>query len=141
METTTETNTEASKGKEKETEKPLVDKVRGALDKFAASPSKEQIEGWKAAHGDVYISAFSEEEIFIFRSLRRDEYRSLQEKAQTGQLDPMQHEEETVKSCLLWTSVSNLNSKAGTVPSLLEQVLQNSNFVAPHLVSQLVAKL
>lgn len=121
-------------------EPSLADKLKDTLGKFEGAPGEEAITGWKAKFGDVYVSAFTEEEIFIFRSLTRAEYRNLQESAAEHSLDGMQYEEETVKVCLLWGSV-DLNTKAGTIPSLVEMITQHSNFVPAPVAAQLVAKL
>lgn len=125
-----------------ESEEPsFADKVKGLLGNFDNAPATEQVEGWKATYGDIFVSAFSNDELFIFRSLRRNEYADLQDKVASGAMSPMQQEEATVDKCLLWTSVKDLSAKAGTIPTLLEQVLQNSNFIPPQLASQFVAKL
>jgi len=122
-------------------EPSMADRLRDSLSKFEGAPAPEMITGWKENYGDVYVSAFSEDEIFIFRSLSRSEYTSLQERAATEQLDALAYEEESVKTCLLWSSVQDLNRKAGTIPSLMEMIMQNSNFVPPQVAAQLVAKL
>lgn len=120
---------------------PTENKLLDALAAFEDSPTQEVIDGWKGMHGDVYVSAFTGEEIFIFRSLNRQEFGKLQTEAAEQQVDAFEYEKNTVKQCLLWQSVSDLEAKAGTIPSLLEMIMQNSNFVPPAVASQLVAKL
>ena len=115
--------------------------VKNALGGFPGAPEQVDIDAWKGQHGDVYVSALSESEIFIFRSLNRLEYRELQERAAQEQLDAMQYEDNTVKQCVLWSSVDDLSAKAGTIPTLLEMIMQNSNFVPPQIAATLVAKL
>lgn len=126
---------------EAEQNKNLGGQVRTFLDKHPGAPSAVKIEGWKAQYTDVFVSAFSDSEIFIFRCLNRKEYVDLQKQAATGELSSEQHEEETVKKCLLWSSVADLNAKAGNVPTLLEQIVAHSNFMPPQLAVQLVGKL
>ena len=56
----------------------------------------------------------------------------------------MLSEENIVSMCLLWPklSVEDLQKdKGGTVSTLLEQVMQNSNFLTPQQASMLVIKL
>lgn len=113
----------------------------GLLAKFKEAPDQEKIDQFKAMHGDVFISAFSEDEIFIFRALNRLEWRTLQIKLQEGTIDTFQHEEQIVATALLWKSVSNLDKKAGTIPTLAEQVVQNSNFLSPAAAASLVGRL
>lgn len=121
--------------------KNLGSQVRTFLDKHPGAPNSAKIEAWKAQHTDVFVSAFSDSEIFIFRCLNRKEYVDLQKQAATGELSNEQHEEETVKKCLLWSSVADLNAKAGNIPTLLEQIVAHSNFMPPQLAVQLVGKL
>jgi len=126
---------------ENKTEQTLAEKLQEVLGKRDNAPTEEQITAFKATYGDIYIAAFDEEEIFLFRSLTRLEYRALQEQAMAGQIDAAQHEEQTVRTCLLWKSIEDLEAKAGTIPSLIEMIMQNSNFVSPQIAAQLVAKL
>jgi hypothetical protein len=129
--------------KSAEAEKPLStsDKLRALLSDFSNAPSSDDIEKMKAKHGDVFVSALSDDEIFIFRALTRKEHRDLNTKIAEGKLPAENFDDEVVGTCLLWKSVKDLDSKGGTVPSLLEQIMQNSNFLPPQLLSQLVTKL
>lgn len=124
-----------------ETEPDPQGQIRSFLDQIPGGPSKETVEAWKAAHGDVYVSAFSDTEVFIFRSLNRAEFRSLQEVAAQEGFTEMEYQDKTVHTCVLWTSVANVNAKAGTIPTLTEQIMQNSNFVTPNIAATMVAKL
>lgn len=125
-----------------ETKEPTMgDKLKELLADYDGAPGATQIDGWKAAHGDIFLSALNDDELFIFRALNRKEHRSLNAAIAEGKLAPESMEEEVVRLCLLWKSVKDLDSKAGTLPSLFEQVMQNSNFLAPQLLSNLVTKL
>lgn len=127
---------------EEQQEEPQVS-ITDLLAALPGAPTKEQIEAWKQEHGEVFCSALSGEEIFIFRPLKRREYLELQLLAQQQQT-PIDGEELLVKKCLLWGSdlaVRSLDNKAGSLTTLQEQVLQNSNFVAPAVASALVVKL
>ena len=115
------------------------DQLLAALEQHEGAPTPAIIDGWKETFGDVFIAAFDADEVFVFRALNRKEYRELQIKA--ADTDPMEYEESVVKTCLLFQSVSQLDNKAGTIPSLLEMVMQNSNFVPPAIAAQLVTKL
>lgn len=50
------------------------------------APDMGQIDKWKQTFGDVFMSGFSEEEIFIFRPLNRGEYTDMQVKQQMAQM-------------------------------------------------------
>lgn len=117
-----------------------------ALFAFPGAPTKDQVEGWKQEHGEVFCSGFSMDELFVFRPLKRHEFVELQvlvAQAQ-GSISQFEIEDTTVKKCLLWSTPAGtkaLEVKAGTMSTLHEQVLQNSNFVNPSMASVLVVKL
>lgn len=128
--------------KASEQEPNLSDKLKELLDDFPNRPSPAEIDTMKSKHGSVFLSALNDDEVFIFRPLTRKEHRSLNAQVSEGKLAPDAFEETVVKTCLLWASLTDsLDSKAGTLPSLFEQVMQNSNFLAPQLLSNLVTKL
>lgn len=126
---------------EEQKEPSLADKLRLLLSDFPTAPSAAEIDSFKATHGDVFLSALNDDELFLFKALTRKEHRKLNLDVTEGKIVGDNFEEEVVKTCLLWKSIKNLDDKAGTVPSLFEQVMQNSNFLAPQLLSNLVTKL
>jgi len=109
------------------------------------APSTEQIETWKAQHGDVFVSGFSEQELFVWRTITRPEFVQLQQAAADPQagIDQFRFEELVCNTCTLWKSVKTdwNTGKAGTPATLHEQIMQNSNFMPPQMASMLVAKL
>lgn len=134
--------TETSNQKEEEKEPTLSDKLRSMLNEFPNAPSTAEIDSMKAKHGDVYLSALNDDEVFLFRSLTRKEHRLLQQQIAENKLQGEAYEETLVNTCLLWKSdAGSLESKAGTIPSLFEQIMQNSNFLSPQLLTNLVTKL
>jgi hypothetical protein len=122
-------------------EPSLGDKLRALLSEFDNAPTSAEVDAFKTRHGDVFLSALNDDEVFLFRALTRKEHRKLNADIAEGKIPGDAFEEEVVKTCILWKSISDLESKAGTVPSLFEQVMQNSNFLAPQLLSNLVTKL
>jgi hypothetical protein len=127
--------------KEEVKEASLADKLRALLQEFDNAPTVEAIDGMKAKHGDVFLSALNDDEVFLFRSLTRKEHRSLNAQVAEGKLEGSEFEEQVVNTCVLWKSSVESFDKAGTVPSLFEQIMQNSNFLSPQLLSNLVTKL
>jgi hypothetical protein len=125
----------------KEEEKGLAN----ILKQYKDSPSPEQIEKWKATFGDVYVSGFSETELFVWRSITRPEWVELQSFAANpdNKVDNFGFEVLVCETCVLWSSVtvSLKKGKAGTPSALQEQILQNSNFLTPQAAAMLVAKL
>jgi len=127
---------------EQEVEKSLANQVKS----FEGAPANDQIEAWKQEHGDVFASAFSDTELLMWRSVARVEFSELQNAAM--QADPpltqFQMEERLVRLCLLWASPDAMNAldkKAGSMTTLHEQILLNSNFMDPRLAATLVTKL
>lgn len=136
---------EVQEPKKEEQEVEAGQNLAQALKEFEDAPSQDQIESWKAQHGDVFVSGFSSEEIFIWRAVSRPEWVNLQEMAANPEsgVNQFVFEEMVCETCVLWRSVKVPwnEGKAGTPSSLQEQILQNSNFLTPQAASMLVQKL
>lgn len=117
----------------------------GLLQSVDGAPTQEQIEQWKATHGEIYVSGFSETEMYVWRPINRPEWLRIQTLAADpkSELDQAGIEELVCDSCCLWKSTSTTwaTGKAGTPQTLSEQIMQNSNFLSPAAASMLVAKL
>ncbi len=127
-------------------EQSPVENLAAALAAYPGAPTVQVIEGWKQQFGEVMASGFTDDELFVWRPITRREYVALQKEMATpkeGQepLNGFDFEDRVVKTCLLWSSVQNLDSKGGTIPTLSEQIMQNSNFTSPQLAGMLVVKL
>ena len=138
---TTEKKEEEVQTEEKDIQKEL----GGYLSDFPGAPTKEEIEQFKQQHGEVLCSGFSDTELFIWRPITRVEFIRLQaELAKQEGATQFDLEESTVRCCLLWASAEGqiaLDNKAGSLPTLHEQIMQNSNFMNPAMASALVIKL
>ncbi len=154
-----------------DTNKPNLVEV---LKTFPNAPDQVTIDTWKAKHKDIFVSGFSETEIYIWRGVTRLEYKQFQieqqsiaamlqrseqersattdEKVTKAQIESQisagidaqfKMEDTIVTTCLLWPKLTaeELANKAGTIPALMEQILQNSNFVTPQQASMLVIRL
>jgi hypothetical protein len=111
------------------------------LKNFSGAPDSLKLEEWKGQYGEVFASGFSPEEIFVWRPLSRAEFADMQTRAQEEMFDS---EALTVEQCVLWASEpakKSLSTKAGTLTTLHEQIMQNSNFMPPAMAAQLVMKL
>lgn len=121
--------------------------LAGLLAVFPGAPDKDQLELWKQQFGEIFCSGFSETELFIWRALSRREYVGLQKQLrqppQQGQepLNELDYEEMVVAACTLWSSVPDVTRKGGSITTLSEQVLMNSNFMPPQMANALVIKL
>lgn len=98
-------------------------------DSLIVGVTTEQIEEWKLKFGEVYVSKFSEEERYVYRPLRRLEYKQL---LSLGQNENKSFaEEKVVQMCVVWpvidpTKISTM--KAGTVSTLVDLIMTASNF-------------
>lgn len=134
---------EEQKLEEKKEEQPkgLADILRA----YPEAPSPDQVEGWKMKYGDVYVSGFSEVELYVWRAISRPEWVKLQMHAADpeNKVDQYQFEVLVCETCILWSSVNKSLSegKAGSASALQEQILQHSNFLTPQAAAMLVAKL
>ena len=93
-------------------------------------PTQEQIDNWKSKFGDIYVATFNPTEKYIYRPLKRFEYKQI---LQTGQAPENRtfSEEKIVEKCIIWpriepTSLSTM--KAGTISTLVDLIMASSNF-------------
>ena len=129
-----------------EQEAPDLKKFLEALD---GAPTEEQVRGWKVSFGDTFCSGFTDTELYIWRPVSRDEWLVLQNEAiaarQAGtQIPDSEVEIRVVEACILWTSDDGraaLRNKAGTVSTLNEQIMLNSNFLPTAMAASMVIKL
>ncbi len=118
--------------------------IYDVLSEIPGAPTKLQIEKWKAEFGDVFVSGFSDTDIFVWRPIRRKEYCKLQQLAgdPKNEIDQFRHEELVCETCLLYpVPPFDWDQKAGTASTLAEQIFQNSHFVSAGAASLLVVKL
>jgi hypothetical protein len=134
--------------KQPETQESEVPNLVKLLEEFDNSPGAAEIEKWKQQFGEVFVSGFSETDIFVWRPLNRKEYVELQKKMRTPaqeneqQFTDLDFEEAVVNQCILWSSDEKiLKNKGGSISTLSEQIMTNSNFMAPAMASVLVMKL
>ncbi len=105
-------------------------------------PSDEEIEHFKSQVGDVFLASFSEKENFIFRPIKRLEWRTLIQQIQ--KLDEMKKSEAICMKATLWPKLTQMNINvltAGSIETLKDLILQASNFMGPEIAMQLVRKL
>jgi hypothetical protein len=92
-------------------------------------PSQEQINEWKGKHGELLLAKFSEEEKYIYRPLRRFEYKQIMA---LGQGDNKTFsEEKVVQMCVVWPTIdpTKIHSfKAGTISTMVDLIMSASNF-------------
>lgn len=119
------------------------------LKEFDGAPDNTQVEKWKERYGEVFVSGFSETELFLWRPIGRAEYVGLQKKMRSVPATPedqssteFEFENSIVTTCVLWSSDGqSLERKGGSVSTLSEQIMTNSNFMGSAMASVLVMKL
>lgn len=102
---------------------------------FEGGPSKSEVNSWKKQIEDeghtLHLSELSEQ-VFIWRTLSRTEYREIMALPNT---DPLQREEIICEVCVLFPPEYNFstmaNKKAGTPAVLAEQIMHESDFRKP----------
>jgi hypothetical protein len=135
-------NEEEKATQEEEEMRQRDEELKGCLFNLKEGPTKEQIEQWKAIHGEVFVSGFSETELFVWRPIFRGEYITFLEQAQLDKLSQPQIDTMILDMIKLFPSKVDWNKlKAGTIDTLLQQVMSRSNFLSPQASSMLVARL
>lgn len=105
-------------------------------------PSDEEINLWKQKFGDIYLVSLSERENFVFRALRRQEWRQLM--TQVAKLPEAKKTEAIVMRGILYPKMSEANVAvltAGAPDTIRNLILEASNFLEPERAVQLVRKL
>ena len=99
---------------------------------FAGGPTYNDLEKWKSMYnGEVYLTEFDEEDVFVWRPIKRKEYKDI---AKIQSADNFYKEERICEKSILFPAgygfMNMSNGKAG-IPTLLhELILEKSGFVA-----------
>lgn len=97
---------------------------------MANGPTREEVEGWKARYKDVFFVPYSGK-VYVFRALRRPEYREI---IRDQTLTALDREEHFTERCVLYPynfSIEAISQGDAGVPSLLsEMIMDKSGFVA-----------
>jgi len=126
---------------------PETPDLKSILKDYPDAPNDTDIEKWKQQFGEVFTSGFSEEELFVWHPLSRADYLELQKKTrvmpqQGEQQSDFDFEKAVIDTCLLWAADKTVfERKGGSIPTLSEQIMMNSNFMNPAMASMLVMKL
>jgi hypothetical protein len=105
-------------------------------------PSQEVIDSWKKQFGDVYLMSLGEKMNFIFRPIKRIEWRQLMSKA--GKLTEIQQTEMIVQKAVVWPvlAAKDVQVLTGGAPEALRDViLEASHFMPPERAMVLVRQL
>lgn len=93
-------------------------------------PLRKEVEGWKKRYKHVYFTPF-EDEIYVWRTLQRPEYREI---IRDTTLTALDREELFTEKCVLYPYDFSLEkikkSRAGIASLLAEMIMDKSGFVA-----------
>lgn len=118
------------------------DEIMKAYLALENKPSEEVIAKWKAEFGDIYLVSLSEKENFIFRGLKRGEWRHLT--AQIKDIPKLKKEEAIAIRGTLFPRLNeqNIAVLTGGAPEVITNlILEASNFMSPEKAVSLVRKL
>jgi len=99
---------------------------------FPGGPTHNDLEGWKAMYGgEVYLTEFDDEDIYVWRPIKRKEYKDI---AKIQNADQFYREERICEKAVLFPakySFMNMSAGKAGIPTLLhELILEKSGFVA-----------
>jgi hypothetical protein len=107
-------------------------------------PTEDEIENFKNKHGDIYLISLSDSENFLFRPLKRQEWRELMQRFEKSKLSEQQRTEGIVMSGVVWPTMNQANINiltAGAPETIRNLILEASNFMEPERAVTLVRKL
>ena len=107
-------------------------------------PSDEEIELLKAKYGEVFLVSLSERENFLFRPIKRAEWRELMQRFEKAKLPEQQRTEGIVMAGVVWPVLNQANINvltAGAPDTIRNLILEASNFMEPDRAVALVRKL
>ena len=108
-----------------------IDEILDAIQGMPNAPGRHEIEAWQGQFGVVYVSSVSGSDIYLWRTISRNEYKQM---ARSGALNEEQRAEESiVRKCLLFPSAKDrfmIESPAGVIRTINTQILYQSGFVS-----------
>ncbi|RLA68520.1 MAG: hypothetical protein DRQ78_00090 [Epsilonproteobacteria bacterium] len=136
---------ESSEGFQEEELEEEVDSIGELLEmlhEYEDAPDRMELEQWKDLYGIYFVSSVNSEDIFVWKTLKRMEYKSI---AQSGALEQQDlFENSVVRKSLLWPRPSQeffVSSNAGIVPTLFKQIMHKSGFVADDIAISMIRRV
>lgn len=119
-----------------------LERLEEALKGSKDAPNRVTLQEWKDLHGKFYMSSTDGENIFIWKTIKRTEYKSI---LTSGVMDkPQMLEEFVVRRSLLWPKPTQdwmTNSDAGIISTLFKQIYDKSGFISDEMALNLVEKI
>lgn len=114
-------------------EKKIEQKEEVGIDEllFNDGPTIAKVEEWKELYGNVYMTEFEDEDVFIWRALNRKEFKEIMK---VEGADALYREERVCERCVIWPEKYDFMAmtlgKAGAPTVISEQIMDKSGFVA-----------
>jgi len=118
------------------------DHILKLFEELESRPSEEDLDELRSSCGEIFFVPMGERENFIFRALKRLEWRTLMNKI--ANLDEFKKAEAIVMRGVVHPALNQQNINvlsAGTIDTLRELILQASNFMPADYAMQLVRKI
>ena len=120
-----------------------IQELAAELAAYEDAPDEPLLEAWKSTYGKFFVSSvLGEEDIFVWRTLNRTEYKQLLNTGVTK--NQSSYEEAIVRKCMLWPKIGQddiASSDAGVVPTIAKQILFKSGFVSDQYALSLIKVL
>lgn len=110
---------------------------------FKNAPAQAEIDQWKAGFGDIYVTPFAEDRVYVWRWLRRKEWIDLLSDQMVAQNSRIL-QERVISRCLLWppmTDVFFTACPAGLIDTLYEAIMRASLFLEGDTALAITEKL
>lgn len=139
-------NEDQDRGPEVSTEQMSTDQKLNILaemvSKFDKAPDIADLYGWKERHGKIFVATIHGDEIFIFRTIKRNEYKEM---AANGLLEkPISTQDAVIRKTLLWPKPDAIfmsTSDAGVIDTIFECVMYSSGFVSKQQALSMVDRI
>ena len=126
--------------------------IRQLLESRDDKPTQEQIEAWKAKHGQdaVQLISLDSDNVYIYTHITLGQWERVQTIMQDAQQKGMAQQVEkrlkkkVVKSAVLWPKLTDEffeNSRAGLLDTLYQLILVQSYFLTPQQAMTLTVQL
>ncbi|MDB4533403.1 hypothetical protein N9242_00925 [Vicingaceae bacterium] len=139
---TEELNEQPENQEEENKEKSPLSELLETLSEYEDSPDEEQLTIWKEIYGMYFASSVNGEDIYVWRTIKRLEYKSI---AQSGAMEKQDLlENALIRKCLLWPKpapdfLSSLD--AGIIPTIFKQIMHKSGFVSDEMAISMIRRV
>lgn len=125
------------------------DQVLELLSKLPDAPSIKLINNWRAEHGELHVTVFSDKEIYVYSHLTRAMWAKVQDTVQKLQsvkntVGEEELRETVVKHCMKWPALTTewkYTSRAGVVDALYQAIMLHSYFLTPQQVMAITVEI